>query len=216
MREAMVKGPLGFQVVDCAVTPDRRQLSQCRQLRASVPPCGADRDAGGAGRRPAASARADAQADRRLPVDATSRITSAIAGRRGQMLGMAPRDGWTGWDRVEALLPRPSCQGWRPSCARRARAWRPTRPSSTISPSSTGRLPTASSSNAFRNRPRPSPPRVRRAVRDRAARPRLRAPRRCTAEPPTPVRRRQSVRRWSDHRAGRIWPSRERRSRPVA
>ena len=40
------------------------------------------------------------------PSSATSRITSAVAGRRGQMLGMAPRDGWTGWDRIEALDPR--------------------------------------------------------------------------------------------------------------
>ena len=87
------------------------------------------------------------------PSSATSRITSAVAGRRGQMLGMAPRDGWTGWDRIDALDPR--SRAWRaskPSCARKARAWRPTRPSSTISPSSTARSPTRSSSNGFPSR----------------------------------------------------------------
>src|SRR4029078_4565443 len=48
---------------------------------------------------------------------ATSRITSAIAGRRGQMLGMAPRDGWTGWDRIDAPIPRCDLAG--PGHARR-------------------------------------------------------------------------------------------------
>ena len=48
---------------------DRRQLSQRRQFRARVPPCRPDRDAGGARRRAAAPARADAQADRRLPIE---------------------------------------------------------------------------------------------------------------------------------------------------
>jgi elongation factor G len=45
------------------------------------------------------------------PSSATSRITSAIAGRRGQMLGLAPRDGWTGWDRIEALIPEAELSG---------------------------------------------------------------------------------------------------------
>ena len=45
------------------------------------------------------------------PSSATSRITSAIAGRRGQMLGMAPRDGWNGWDRIDALLPEAELPG---------------------------------------------------------------------------------------------------------
>jgi elongation factor G len=45
------------------------------------------------------------------PSSATSRITSAVAGRRGQMLGMAPRDGWTGWDRIDALIPEAELSG---------------------------------------------------------------------------------------------------------
>ena len=45
------------------------------------------------------------------PSSATSRITSAVAGRRGQMLGMAPREGWTGWDRIDALLPEAELSG---------------------------------------------------------------------------------------------------------
>jgi elongation factor G len=45
------------------------------------------------------------------PGSATSRITSAIASRRGQMLGMDSRDGWSRWDKVEALVPEAELQG---------------------------------------------------------------------------------------------------------
>lgn len=39
------------------------------------------------------------------PSSAASRMSSAVASRRGQMLGMMPRDGWTGWDRIDAIIP---------------------------------------------------------------------------------------------------------------
>jgi elongation factor G len=45
------------------------------------------------------------------PGTATSRITSAIASRRGQMLGMDSREGWSRWDKVEALVPEAELQG---------------------------------------------------------------------------------------------------------
>ncbi|MBX7248833.1 MAG: elongation factor G [Caulobacteraceae bacterium] len=40
------------------------------------------------------------------PSSATSRITSFVAGRRGQILGYDTRDGWPGWDRIEINLPQ--------------------------------------------------------------------------------------------------------------
>jgi elongation factor G len=46
------------------------------------------------------------------PSNATSRVTSAIASRRGQMLGMGPREGWSRWDQVEALIPEAEMQGF--------------------------------------------------------------------------------------------------------
>lgn len=39
------------------------------------------------------------------PGSATSRITSAISSRRGQLLQIAPRPGWSRWDVIEILLP---------------------------------------------------------------------------------------------------------------
>src|SRR3546814_6703771 len=40
-----------------------------------------------------------------------SRISSAVAARRGQMLGILPREGWSRWDVVQVLLPESELQG---------------------------------------------------------------------------------------------------------
>ena len=111
VREAMVKGPLGFKVVDCAVTlvDGSYHSVDSSELAFRL-----------AGRLAMQEALAAAHPHLLEPMhkitvvspsSATSRITSAIAGRRGQMLGLAPRDGWTGWDRVDALLPEAELSG---------------------------------------------------------------------------------------------------------
>jgi elongation factor G len=46
------------------------------------------------------------------PSSATSRVTSAIATRRGQMLGMGPREGWSRWEQIEALVPEAEMLGF--------------------------------------------------------------------------------------------------------
>jgi elongation factor G len=111
VREAMVKGPLGFEVVDCAVTlvDGSYHSVDSSELAFRL-----------AGRIAMQEALAAAHPHLLEPMhkltvvcpsNATSRITSAVAGRRGQMLGMGPRDGWTGWDRIEALIPEAELSG---------------------------------------------------------------------------------------------------------
>ena len=39
------------------------------------------------------------------PNDATAKINAILSGRRGQILGFDTREGWPGWDSVRALLP---------------------------------------------------------------------------------------------------------------
>jgi elongation factor G len=84
VREAMEKGPLGFQVVDCHVALTAAQPHLLEPMHKLSVVC---------------------------PSSATSRITSAVAGRRGQMLGLGPRDGWAGWDRIDALIPEAELSG---------------------------------------------------------------------------------------------------------
>jgi len=111
VREAMVKGPLGFEVVDCCVTliDGSYHSVDSSELAFRL-----------AGRIAMQEALAAAQPHLLEPMhklsvvcpsSATSRITSAVAGRRGQMLGMGPRDGWTGWDRIDALIPEAELSG---------------------------------------------------------------------------------------------------------
>jgi elongation factor G len=40
------------------------------------------------------------------PSSSLSNITSALSSRRGQILGFGPRDGWPGWEQIEAYLPQ--------------------------------------------------------------------------------------------------------------
>ncbi len=40
-----------------------------------------------------------------VPSDAMSRATSIVSGRRGQIMGFGPREGWSGWDRLDTLVP---------------------------------------------------------------------------------------------------------------
>ncbi|HEV2653196.1 MAG TPA: elongation factor G [Rhizomicrobium sp.] len=39
------------------------------------------------------------------PSEATARVNAVVSGRRGQILGFDSRDGWKGWDTVEAQMP---------------------------------------------------------------------------------------------------------------
>jgi elongation factor G len=111
VREAMKRGPLGFTVVDVAVNliDGSYHSVDSSELAFRL-----------AGR--LAMAEALAAANPHLlepmhkvtvvcPSSASSRVSSAVAGRRGQMLGMVPRDGWTGWDRIEALIPEAELSG---------------------------------------------------------------------------------------------------------
>ncbi len=112
VRDALVKGPLGFPVVDVEVTLVDGSYHSVDSSEIAF------RTAGRIGM---SEALALAQPHLLEPVmkvtvvapsNATSRVTSAIASRRGQMLGMGPREGWSRWDQVDALIPEAEMQGF--------------------------------------------------------------------------------------------------------
>jgi elongation factor G len=111
VKDAMQKGPLGFPVVDVAVTliDGSYHSVDSSELAFRL-----------AGRAAMQEALAEAVPHLLEPVQklvlvtpaaSTSRVSSAVASRRGQMLGMGPREGWTGWDRIEALIPESELDG---------------------------------------------------------------------------------------------------------
>lgn len=108
VRDAMAKGPLGFPVVDVEVVLTDGSFHSVDSSELAF------RTAGRMAMSEALAAASpyllEPVAHVRIvtPSSATSRVTSAISSRRGQMLGMAPREGWHRWDVVEALMPEAS------------------------------------------------------------------------------------------------------------
>ena len=111
INDACLKGPLGFPVVDVAVTLTDGSFHAVDSSELAF------RTAGRIGMQDALG-----QAAPHLlepvhkvavvtPSAATSKVSSALAARRGQVLGLFPREGWDGWDRVEALVPEAELQG---------------------------------------------------------------------------------------------------------
>ncbi|WP_309643528.1 elongation factor G [Phenylobacterium sp.] len=106
VRDAMQKGPLGFPVTDVEVvltdgsyhSVDSSEMAfrQAGRLAMSegLAACGAYL------LEPVEKLHINA------PSSSTSKITQAISARRGQILGFAPREGWSGWDEIEVCLPR--------------------------------------------------------------------------------------------------------------
>ncbi|HEY4125772.1 MAG TPA: elongation factor G, partial [Rhizomicrobium sp.] len=45
------------------------------------------------------------------PNDATSKINQVVSARRGQLMGFDARDGWKGWDSIEAEMPQSELHG---------------------------------------------------------------------------------------------------------
>lgn len=105
VRDAMLKGPLGYKVVDVAVTLTDGSYHSVDSSELAFRT---------AGRIAMQEALAAASPYLLEPIDhvtietpgtATSRITSALASHRARVLGMSPREGWSRWDRIEALVP---------------------------------------------------------------------------------------------------------------
>jgi elongation factor G len=102
---ALKEGPLGFPVVDVAVTltdgsyhtvdsSDMAfQLAGRLAINEGLPQCNP------------VLLEPIHNVEVVCPSDATAKINAIISGRRGQLLGFDTREDWTGWDMVRALMP---------------------------------------------------------------------------------------------------------------
>jgi elongation factor G len=106
VREAMDKGPLGFPVVDVAVTLVDGGFHSVDSSEMAFRQAG--RLAMDEGLRKCGSALLEPIERLQIyaPSASTSGVTSLLSAKRGQVLGFGPRDGWPGWDEVLAFLPR--------------------------------------------------------------------------------------------------------------
>ena len=105
VKDFMKRGPLGFEVVDLSVelydgqfhavdSSDMAFKTAARlAMSEGLPKCSPTL------LEPVLHVKISA------PNDATARIQRIITGRRGQILGFQAKDGWKGWDEVEANIP---------------------------------------------------------------------------------------------------------------
>ena len=106
VREFLVKGPMGFPLVDVSVTlTDGAYHSvdsneQSFKLAARVAMTQAMPKCDPVLLEPICTVTIS------VPNDATAKVNAVISGRRGQILGFLPKEGWDGWDEVEAYMPQ--------------------------------------------------------------------------------------------------------------
>jgi elongation factor G len=105
VRDYLKTGPLGFPVVDVAVTltdgsyhdvdsSDMAfQLAGRLAMNEAMPQC-----------QPVLLEPIDT-VEIVCPSDATAKINAILSQRRGQIVGFDAREGWPGWDVVKAMLP---------------------------------------------------------------------------------------------------------------
>jgi elongation factor G len=111
VKDALAKGPLGFPVVDVAVTLVDGSYHTVDSSELAFRTAGRIAMAEALG---AATPHLLEPVQKIVvvsPASSSSKVSSTVASRRGQMLGMGPRDGWPGWDRVEALIPEAELNG---------------------------------------------------------------------------------------------------------
>jgi elongation factor G len=106
VKEFMVRGPLGFQMVDFSVTLTDGQFhavdssdmafkkAAAQAMREGTPNCNP------------VLLEPIFQVVMSLPSSYTSGVQRLVSGRRGQILGYDAKDGWSGWDEVTIQLPQ--------------------------------------------------------------------------------------------------------------
>lgn len=105
VRDALLKGPFGYPVVDVEVTlldgsyhsVDSSEIAFRTAARMAVNQALEECD-------PVLLEPIHAVTIH-TPSDQMARITALVPVRRGQILGFEPRDGWFGWDSIRACLP---------------------------------------------------------------------------------------------------------------
>ncbi len=110
VKEYLARGPLGFQVVDVAVTltdgsfhsvdSSDMAFKQAGRLamQEALPNCSPVL------LEPIMSVQI------MVPSEFTSKVNGLVSSRRGQLLGFDARPGWEGWDEVQALIPQAELQ----------------------------------------------------------------------------------------------------------
>ncbi|HZK99870.1 MAG TPA: elongation factor G, partial [Caulobacteraceae bacterium] len=106
VRDAAVKGPLGFPVVDLEVTLLDGAFHSVDSSEMAFRTAGRIAMDEGLEKCGPTLLEPVEKLVVFAPSTAISNVTSALSARRGQILGFEPREGWPNWERIEAYLPQ--------------------------------------------------------------------------------------------------------------
>jgi elongation factor G len=111
VRDGLEKGQLGFPVTDLEVTLTDGQTHSVDSSEMAFRMAGRLAMEEGLARCGAILLEPIEKLTVYSPSPSASNVTSALTARRGQILGLAPREDWRGWERIEAYLPQSERQG---------------------------------------------------------------------------------------------------------
>lgn len=106
IRDYLVRGPLGFPVVDLSVTLTDGQYHTVDSSDQAFKTAGRMAMSEGMPKCDPVLLEPIHQVTIAVPNDFTARVHGLISGRRGQIQGFSAKEGWSGWDEVQALLPQ--------------------------------------------------------------------------------------------------------------
>jgi elongation factor G len=106
VKEYLGRGPLGFPVVDVAVTLTDGQHHAVDSSEMAFKTAGRMAMQEGMPKCSPVLLEPVLQVDIYVPSDVTSKVNGTISSRRGHILGFDARDGWPGWDVVTSHMPQ--------------------------------------------------------------------------------------------------------------
>ncbi len=106
VAECLQKGPLGFPVVDIAVTLTDGKHHQVDSSEMAFKTAGRSAMAEGLPACDPVLLEPVMQVEIMVPNSHTAAINNMVSTRRGQLLGYDARPGWAGWDQVSAQMPQ--------------------------------------------------------------------------------------------------------------
>ena len=110
IRDYLHKGPLGFTVVDVSVALTDGSYHSVDSSDAAFQMAAKIGMSEGMANCSPVLLEPIMAVDVHTPAEHTSRINQIITGKRGQLLGYDGRDGWPGWDTVQAHIPESELQ----------------------------------------------------------------------------------------------------------
>ena len=105
VREFLVRGPLGFPVVDVSVTLTDGQYHTVDSSEMAFKTAAAMGMREGMPKCDPVLLEPIQKVNFAVPTEFTSKVQRLVTGRRGQLLGFDAKPGWKGWDEVQALIP---------------------------------------------------------------------------------------------------------------